>query len=969
MKKLGLFICFLLTVFVLASCVDPNPGNDTYTPAITFEQETLTFKVGDVVNDNILLDGVKAINSKGEELKVTVYNSLPLEDGKLTKSGQYRVKYVAEEGELVLTEYRNVTVIYVAPDTDDLVINGDLESGGTDPYNVGLFENGGGSISVVTTEDGNKVLKLEITSVAYSQGSPRIETNKFELDPTKYYAIQFTAWADEARSAHIQIGELLDSAPWYNQIGSGDWYADLTTEAKDFEFRFQPDAEGGANMANAQLLFEFGTMANGQSAVTNCYLDNIKVVEVEGLGIESILKAESVLEFGEESASKENPGQVVVWYDQGGWVATPSVVTTTLNEGVITIDANQPEGSCWFATQMFLYTGALAEANYKLTFKLNSTKAGQVTICGQVMDIIEGDNKIVLDKNVLQDEVFGLTMQLGVDGTGNIGDAVVTISDILLVNNGPIKAPVQYADPDNLFGNATEAVFGGEADSKNAANKFNVWYVQDPNWGCGPVVATTYALADGVLKLTTAQTADNWWFANQVFYTTLPFETAGDHKLTFELVSNVAGEITICGVKTAIVEGMNKIEVPFSVAKGNAFTFSMQLGWLEKATEEGAEDKSHTLVGNITIELSNFSIDGQEGGTVIPDEPAVVVPPVGPSILNPETVLEFGEEAASQETPSKVTIWYDQGGWCGAPSVVTTTLNEGVITMDVKQPANSCWFAAQMFLYTDALSAGDYQLQFVLYVSKAGKVTVCGQVFDVVYGENLINVDKTLAEGEKFGLSLQFGVDGQGNMGDVNAKVSHIVLKKVEGENPDKTQLEKPVGVVVNAVADGYIIAFAPVNGATNYKVFVYNENGDLVHSEEITNGGKINFATPGTYTVKLQALGDNENHTDSELSDPVDWKIAGADDEVTLTKPVGIVCNPLGDGGYICAFAPVNGATAYKVFVYNESGELVHSEEITNGGRINFTTPGTYTIKVQALGNGTNIKDSELSDPVNWTL
>lgn len=798
MKKLGLFICFVLSVFVLASCVEETPT--TQTPAITFEQETLTFKVGDVINDNILLEGVKAINAKGEELKVSVYHTIPLEDSKVTKSGKYRVKYVAEEGDLILTEYRDLTVIYVAPTTDDLVVNGDLESGGTDPYNVGLFENGGGQISVITTEDGNKVLKLEMTSVAYSQGSPRIETNKFELDPTKYYAIRFTAWADQARSAHIQIGELLSAAPWYNQIGSGDWYADLTTEAKEYEFRFQPAADSAANMANAQLLFEFGTMPNGQSAVTNCYLDNIKVVEVADLGIESILKVESVLEFGEEAAAKEKPGQLVVWYDQGGWCGAPSVVATTLNEGVITIDAKQPEGSCWFAAQAFLYTGALEEANYKLTFKLNSNKAGQVTICGQVMDIVEGDNMITLDKNVAKDEIFGLAIQLGVDGSGNIGDAVVTISNILLVNNGAIKEPVQYADPENLFGNATEVVFGGEGDSKKAPNKFNVWNVQDPTWQCGPVSIVSYTYENGVLTVNSTQTAENWWFATQIFYTTLPFEKDGSHKLTFELVSNVAGEVTICGKKMAIVEGKNELEVTFDITKGNAFTFSMQLGWLEEP------ETSHTLVGNMKLEFSKFSIDGQVGGKdpVGPD-----VPPVG-----------------------------------------------------------------------------------------------------------------------------------------------------------ELTTLSKVVGIVLNDT----IVAFAPVENATSYKVYIYNGEEE-VYSQEVTNGGKVEFTTPGTYMVKVQALGDGKTYANSELSDPVEWKIAGADDEITLTKPVGVVCNPLGDGGYICAFAPVANAVSYKVFVYNAEGEVVHSEEITNGGKINFTTAGTYTIKVQALGNGANIKDSELSDAVNWTL
>lgn len=801
MKKLSLLLCMLLSIFILASCVETNnPDDQKYKPGITFEQSTLTFNVGDEVD---LLKDVKVIDSKGQNVDCDVFHQIPLQDGKATQSGQYQVKYVATIEGQIYTEYRSVVVVYVAPVTDDLVINGDFETGSVDPFTKSEFENGAGSLSVVE-KDGNKFLKLEIVSVAFSQGSPRVETNKFELDPTKYYEIQFTAWADKDRTAHIQIGELLSAAPWYNQIGSGDWFAKLTSEPQEYRYRFQPNADGGANMANAQLLFEFGTMEDGQSAVTNCYLDNIKVVEVEDLGIESILKAESLLEFGEEDTAKEKPGQLVVWYDQGGWCGAPSVVTTTLNDGVITIDTKQPEGSCWFATQAFLYTGKLEEANYKLTFKLHSTKAGQVTICGQVMEIAEGDNTITLDKNISKDEVFGLVIQLGVDGNGNMGDAVVTISNILLVNNGPIKEPVKYADPENLFGNVSEAVFGGEADSKKTPNKFNVWNVQDPTWQCGPVSIVSYKYENGVLTVNSVQTTENWWFATQIFYTTLPFEKDGTHKLTFELVSNVAGEVTICGKKMAIVEGKNEIEVSFEVTKGNAFTFSMQLGWLEEP------ETSHTLVGDMKLEFSKFSIDGQSSGKdpVGPD-----VPPVG-----------------------------------------------------------------------------------------------------------------------------------------------------------ELTTLPKVVGIVLNGIADGTIVAFAPVDNATGYKIYVL-KGEETVYIQEVANGGKVEFTTPGDYMVKVQALGDGKTYADSELSDPVEWKIAGADDEITLTKPVGIVLNPLGDGGYICAFAPVTSAVSYKVFVYNADGEVVHSEEITNGGKVNFTTSGTYTVKVQALGNGANIKDSELSDPVNWTL
>ena len=50
-----------------------------------------------------------------------------------------------------------------------------------------------------------------------------------------------------------------------------------------------------------------------------------------------------------------------------------------------------------------------------------------------------------------------------------------------------------------------------------------------------------------------------------------------------------------------------------------------------------------------------------------------------------------------------------------------------------------------------------------------------------------------------------------------------------------------PVGIVVNPVAEGHIIAFAPAEGATGYKVYYVNADTQQdVDSEEVQNGGLL---------------------------------------------------------------------------------------------------------------------------------
>ena len=83
-------------------------------------------------------------------------------------------------------------------------------------------------------------------------------------------------------------------------------------------------------------------------------------------------------------------------------------------------------------------------------------------------------------------------------------------------------------------------------------------------------------------------------------------------------------------------------------------------------------------------------------------------------------------------------------------------------------------------------------------------------------------------------------------------------------------KLDAPINV---AVTDAGVLTFDEVVGANAYEVHVY-QGTTLKHTQNIVNGGTINFEVyvAGTYTVKVIAKGEGKG--DSSESDPVSWNM-----------------------------------------------------------------------------------------------
>ena len=780
-------LCVFALSFGLFACeftTRPKDGGETYTAGITADSSDFQLNVGDKFEP---LKGVYAHDSKGNDVldQVQVSHLVPLDEaGCVKQSGTYQIKYVLELDGEKINLYRTLTVVFVIPETDALVVNGDFELGATDPFTKSEFDNGGATLSI--HEDGaNHELAVEVTSVSWQLVSPRVETNVFALEAGQYYKATFKARAEEPRLMMVQIGQLLSAAPWF--YGLAEQKCALTTQMQEFEVVFKADDAIASDLTQIQVLFGFGTIDN-ETITTTVYLDDIKVEKTK---VASLLEAKSLNpELADEDAAKGTPEQVVVWYDQGGWCGAASTATATLQDGALHLVATQPEGSCWFATQVFLYSGALQGGNYTLSFDLDMSKAGTIkfgadkaknTAIKAVAEqaVVAGKNALSVTFDIVDDEQVGLSLQFGAEALGNIGDFEATVSNVLLVRNGDTVI-YDYADPNNLFGNPTIASFGGETDSHNSPEEFRIWYVQDANWGCGPIVAgQSQSYVDGVLTMSQTLTEENWWFAVQLFYTTKTIEAAGSHELTFKLNSNVAGDITINGVKTAIVVGDNEISVPFTNAANAAFTLSMQLGWEELV--EGADPVSHQLLGASVLKLSEFAIDGKSGQPVEPEViPDVAAPEMFLGMTSSVDATLDGENAAIAN-PGKFVPWFDHN-WCGSQTSGYAHLKDGVLTFRVMSVSGSCTFGSQLFYYGATVEKAS-TLSFKLNSSIAGQFKLNGEMVTLVQGDNELSLE--LAAGDQ----IHFQIVCDTALGQLKFVFSDFQLQEKAAPEPEIEQL------------------------------------------------------------------------------------------------------------------------------------------------------------------------------------
>lgn len=187
------------------------------------------------------------------------------------------------------------------------------------------------------------------------------------------------------------------------------------------------------------------------------------------------------------------------------------------------------------------------------------------------------------------------------------------------------------------------------------------------------------------------------------------------------------------------------------------------------------------------------------------------------------------------------------------------------IIVDYSYSGNN-WTAFNLLHMMNAGIPNGYQVTFTFKSSVSGYLTVNGngeEVFKIEAGENTIV--KTFAGAM---LWLRFGSDGR--LGTTNAPlVGSFEIIGIEFREITKTQLEKPS---FNYDAASGVITIndeANAGKVKEYKLNFYLD-GMLKGSITVVSGAVVEPVgiAPGTYTVKLVAVGDNVRYTDSEESD-----------------------------------------------------------------------------------------------------
>lgn len=104
-----------------------------------------------------------------------------------------------------------------------------------------------------------------------------------------------------------------------------------------------------------------------------------------------------ILHGGENLSLGENAGKWVWTGDEGWGASTPTVTGDGLGDGSVTLNVEGNTGWRWYGVQLFYKNAELTAGTvYKLTFDVNSTEAGWITVNDTDVEIKKGANSVTV---------------------------------------------------------------------------------------------------------------------------------------------------------------------------------------------------------------------------------------------------------------------------------------------------------------------------------------------------------------------------------------------------------------------------------------------------------------------------------------------------------------------------------------------------------------------------------------------
>ena len=445
-----------------------------------------------------------------------------------------------------------------------------------------------------------------------------------------------------------------------------------------------------------------------------------------------------------EAGAAANPGKWTYWTEFSG------ITYAKYENGKISFNV-EVEGGNWYSNQLFYKNSALsAGKTYTLTMKMTSTVAGQITINGQIVNLVEGDNEIKL---VGAEGNVSISMQMGTMDSTGVTASTIAVGEFTIEN-------IEFTEGSGSSGSegSNAIIFGGETDA--IANPGKVYYWTE----FGGIAGGTYENGEISFNITNGGN----WYSNQIFLKNADLVAGKTYKLSLTIVSSVAEKITINGTVVELAVGENQVEVTYVEDAAKA-SLSLQ---------GGVNGGVAFAAGEFTLKNITYT-EVQGGGD-----------PVTPPDHSGSYDMVNSDENGAIADPGVWHFWNDQN-WCGSNVIVSgayydADANKATITYSGATTA--CWFGMQIFYEDTAHETGKtYKLNCTIISEVAGDVLINGQKVTLAVGEN--NVEITFTKGVDYddgadaSFALQCGTS-EGTVISANTiSISGLTFTAIEGGN------------------------------------------------------------------------------------------------------------------------------------------------------------------------------------------
>ncbi len=531
--------------------------------------------------------------------------------------------------------------------------------------------------------------------------------------------------------------------------------------------------------------------------------------------------------FGEEATASGDPGNFYYWNDQGWCGSNVTVSQAEYYDGGLHIAYSGVTDACWFGLQIFYKNAAnVVGKYYEVSMDITSQAVGQISVCGNVVDLVVGENHVVAyyTETALNSQSLAaasIAIQMGVEGVGVISENTLVIKNLTFTEatSETLKTPtalsiaadgtVTITDTENgsnvkdytlVFSQSGTTKYsihvanGGKIDDTIMADgTYDVAIIAN---GSGKYVSSaasdvlaTYTVANGGVKYDMENQGETYAQANpdKYFYWT---EFGGIENAKYD-----NGTVTFDVVNGGNWYSNQIFYKNTSLTNGNKYTLTMDINstvagdiTINGTVKSLVEGDNHISI-EITEGATSISIQmGVNGGVALTSGSFVITNiawaevgeqgGAGDGGEQTSNVIANGDEAAAVSKPDTYIEWHDQN-WCGSNVTVSKAeYVDGVATVSYSGSNENCWFGMQLFYKNSANVAGtQYTVSFTLTSEYAGTITVNGNLVDLEVGENNISLKYT-EPADKASLSIQMGKSGNdGNKGPVLAAENTITIK------------------------------------------------------------------------------------------------------------------------------------------------------------------------------------------------